>query len=62
MFKTIANILDLTVLSGGSGYGADDSLPCLIYVVLKASPPRIYSTLKFIYKLSNCEQSFINAF
>ena len=28
--------------------GADESLPCIIYVILKALPSRMYSTLQLI--------------
>ena len=45
--------------------GADESLPCIIYVILKALPPRVYSTLQFkllIFIINSMKFSFINLF
>lgn len=45
----IVNVLSL-MSSGGGGVGTDDSLPIVIYVVLKAKPTRLYSNLNYISK------------
>ena len=45
----IVNVLSLMSSSGG-GVGTDDSLPLIIYIVLKAQPVRLYSNLNFICK------------
>ena len=44
-FKTIVNVLALTN-DKGEAAGADESLPISIYVLLKASPQRLYSNIK----------------
>lgn len=44
----IVNVL--TLVSSGGGVGTDDSLPIIIYVVLKAKPERLYSNLNYISK------------
>ena len=44
-FKQIVNILELSAHKGQVA-SADDSLPCLIYVLLLAAPPRLHSNLK----------------
>lgn len=44
-FKTIVHVLSLTSPKDESA-GADESLPILIYVLLKAAPLRLYSNIK----------------
>jgi hypothetical protein len=44
----IVNVLSL--MSSGGGVGTDDSLPLIIYIVLKAQPKRMYSNLNYISK------------
>ena len=44
----IVNVLSL--MSSGGGVGTDDSLPLIIYIVLKAQPQRMYSNLNYICK------------
>jgi GTPase-activator protein for Ras-like GTPase/Vacuolar sorting protein 9 (VPS9) domain len=44
----IVNVL--TLMSSGGGVGTDDSLPIIIYIVLKAQPKKLYSNLNYIYK------------
>lgn len=43
--KTIAQVLELAATKEGGG-GADETLPIMLYVVLKACPRRIHSNLK----------------
>jgi hypothetical protein len=45
----IVNVLDLCSTSG-SAVGSDDSLPIIIYVVIKARPRRLISNLNYIVK------------
>ena len=45
----IVNVLSL-MSSGSGGVGTDDSLPIIIYVVLKAKLQRMYSNLNYISK------------
>ena len=44
-FKVITQVLEAASMKEGSG-GADDTLPIMIYVILKACPKRMYSNLK----------------
>lgn len=44
----IVNVL--TLVSAGAGVSTDDSLPIIIYVVIKAKPKRLYSNLNYISK------------
>ena len=44
----IVNVL--TLVSAGAGVSTDDSLPIIIYVVIKAKPKRMYSNLNYISK------------
>ena len=44
--RIVTNLL--SVSSGNKPAGADDFLPVLIYVVLRANPPRLESNLRFI--------------
>ena len=43
--RTIAQVLDLSALKEGS-VGAEETLPILVYTILKACPKRIHSNLK----------------
>lgn len=45
----LVNVLDLCS-SGDSGVGSDDTLPIIIFVVIKAQPRRLYSNLNYITK------------
>ena len=44
-FKTITQVSSLSSHKDESA-GADETLPLLIYVILKAAPKRIYSNIK----------------
>ena len=44
----VVNVLRL--ISSGNGVGADDSLPIIIFVVIKAQPRKFYSNLNYISK------------
>jgi hypothetical protein len=44
----IVNVL--TLVSAGQGVSTDDSLPIIIYIVIKAKPNRLYSNLNYISK------------
>jgi hypothetical protein len=48
MSNTIRIINMIIKNSGKSMHGADDTLPLLIYVMLKAKAPRLYSTYSYI--------------
>lgn len=45
----IVNVLSLMSTSG-SGVGTDDSLPLIIYIIIKAQPKRLHSNLNYISK------------
>jgi len=45
----IVNVLSL-MSSTGAGVGTDDSLPLIIYIVLKAQPKRFFSNLNYVLK------------
>jgi Vacuolar sorting protein 9 (VPS9) domain len=45
-FKIITQVLELASAKEGGG-GADDTLPILIYVMLRACPRRMHSNLKY---------------
>ena len=45
----IVNVLSL-MSTGSGGVGTDDSLPIIIYIVLKAKLKRLYSNLNYISK------------
>ena len=47
-FKTVINILELTTFKNEAA-GADDSLPCLIYAILKSKHSRLNSNMKYNY-------------
>lgn len=47
-FKTIIDSLTLAS-NKNEAAGADDSLPILIYILLKALPSRLISNIKFIF-------------
>lgn len=49
-FKIITQVIDLAASKDGGG-GADDTLPIMIYVILKACPKRMHSNLNFITML-----------
>ena len=44
-FKTITQVLELASAKEGGG-GADETLPIMLYVLLRASPKRIHSNIK----------------
>eukprot|EP00035_Acanthoeca_spectabilis_P000130 m.71140 g.71140 ORF g.71140 m.71140 type:complete len:505 (-) comp10053_c0_seq1:234-1748(-) len=46
-------IFDVLQLAGGSPAGADDFMPLLIYTVIRANPPMLYSNLQYITRFSN---------
>jgi hypothetical protein len=45
----IVNVLSL-MSDSGSGVGTDDSLPLIIYIIIRAQPKRLHSNLTYIYK------------
>jgi len=45
-FKIITQVLELASTKEGAG-GADETLPIVIYVLLKAQPKRLHSNLKY---------------
>merc|ERR1719189_1175162 len=53
LVKCSKHVFDMLQLSNESPASADDFLPCLIYVCLKANPPRIQSNINFITRFCN---------
>lgn len=43
-------IVNVLALVSGSGVGTDDTLPIIIYVVIKSKPTRLFSNLNYILK------------
>ena len=46
-------VFDVLAAGGTEQASADDFLPSLIYILLKANPPRIWSNINFITRFSN---------
>lgn len=47
-FRTITQVLELAASKEGAG-STDDTLPIMIYVIIKACPKRLHSNLKYSY-------------